>query len=430
MTSAVDNGRATSAANLAAADLATAFRRVRDFTLTLASPLTAEDCQVQSMPDASPTKWHLAHTTWFFETFVLIPHAGYTPRTPAFQYLFNSYYNAVGDRPERAARGLLSRPTLAEVHAYRCEIDAAMGELLGESSAEVERVATIGIHHEQQHQELLLTDIKHAFWCNPLLPSYQAALPPRNASHESSPSAFDWIEHPGGLTEIGWQASGFCYDNEGPVHTVYLEPFALASRLVTSGEYLDFIADGGYKRAELWLSDGWDTIQREAWQAPLYWERNGGDWHEFTLAGMRPLDRSAPVCHVSFYEADAFARWAGYRLPSEFEWEAAAAVVPLAGHFVDRGNLHPLPLDREESSRALQQMFGDVWQWTASPYRPYPRYTPAAGALGEYNGKFMCNQFVLRGGSCATSQSHIRPTYRNFFSPDKRWQFSGLRLAR
>jgi ergothioneine biosynthesis protein EgtB len=391
--------------------------------------LVTEDYVVQSMPDVSPTKWHLAHTSWFFETFLLSPHVpGYTPFDPHFAYLFNSYYVTVGDRHCRQNRGLLSRPTVETVYAYRRHIDQAMLEFLAGLPAaqlrEIEPVIEIGLHHEQQHQELMLTDIKHVFWVNPLRPAYQ----PEPKQHPIEPPPMRWVGFEEGVRAVGHDGSGFAFDNESPRHRVFLEPFNLASRLVTNGEYKQFIADGGYRRADLWLSMGWATVQQEQWTAPLYWIEPEGRWLNHTLYGLRPVGDEEPVCHLSYFEADAYARWAGARLPSEFEWEAASQSVPVAGNFVESGLHHPQVL--AEDGQGLSQMFGDVWEWTRSAYLPYAGYQPPAGALGEYNGKFMCNQFVLRGGSCATPQSHIRPTYRNFFPPDARWQFSGFRLAR
>jgi ergothioneine biosynthesis protein EgtB len=385
-----------------------------------------EDYGLQSMPDCSPPKWHIAHTTWFFETFVLADNEpGFRPHHPQFRYLFNSYYEAVGERWPRPARGLLSRPTVAEVYEYRRVVDERMVALLDsldeQALARLETVIELGLNHEQQHQELLLTDLKHAFGLNPLRPAYAPAAdaPPAGAA-----SPLRWEEHAHGVREIGFAESGFAFDNESPRHRQFLEGFAIASRPVTAGEYLAFIEDGGYERPDFWLSDGWTARQRNVWSAPLYWERDAGGWAVFTLRGLRPLDPAEPVCHVSYYEADAFARWAGARLPTEFEWEVTARPRDVRGNLLDARHFHPAPDD------GRGQWFGDVWEWTASPYAAYPGYRPAAGALGEYNGKFMCNQMVLRGGSCATPAGHVRPTYRNFFPPDARWQFSGLRLAR
>lgn len=405
------------------------YRSIRRTTRKLAEPLSAEDCTIQSMPDASPVKWHLAHTTWFFETFVLESYQpGYRAFDPAYRFLFNSYYNAVGDRPPRPERGLLSRPRLDEVLAYRDHVDAAVLALLagGRVPEEATALIELGLHHEQQHQELVLTDLKHLLSRNPLKPAYHDPYP-RAAT---PPPARRWVTLEGGIHEIGHAGPGFCFDNETPRHRVWLDTFQLATQAVTAGEFIAFIEDGGYRRPELWLSAGWDVVRARGWQAPLYWERRGTDWHAFTLHGEAPVDPHAPVCHVSFYEAEAFARWADARLPTEAEWEQAARQAPLAGNFLDSGRLHPAPLQAAPGAGPLAQMFGDVWEWTRSDYGPYPGFRCAPGAVGEYNGKFMCSQYVLRGGSCATPASHIRATYRNFFPPDARWQFSGLRLAR
>jgi ergothioneine biosynthesis protein EgtB len=402
----------------------------------LCATLAPEDFVVQSMPDASPAKWHLAHTTWFFEEFVLqharTPAGGaYEFHDPGFRYLFNSYYNAVGPMHTRSSRGLLSRPTVQQVLAYRKAVDERMLELLQQGlDPEAERVLTLGFNHEQQHQELLLTDIKHLFSCNPLLPAFAQ---PSARTTRAAP-ALDYKPFDGGLLEIGHRGTGFTFDNELPCHRVFLAPFELANRPITNGEFLDFIRDGGYRNASLWLSDGWATVKGEQWTRPIYWSDTLEQ--EFTLnGGLRELDPQAPACHLSCYEADAFARWAGARLPTEFEWEIAAAEVPRAGNFVESRQWHPVTAPHPTpSGRAnglpLLQMFGDMWEWTQSAYAPYPGYRAAAGALGEYNGKFMVNQLVLRGGSCATPASHIRATYRNFFNPAARWQFSGVRLAR
>ena len=413
----------------ALAELARRYLNVRSTSIALAGPLSAEDCTVQSMPDASPVKWHLAHTTWFFETFVLERHEpDFEAFHPAFRVLFNSYYNTVGDKHPRPQRGLLSRPSRDEVLAYRTHVDAAMADALSEdrkASIDLEALVELGLNHEQQHQELILTDVLHMLSCNPLAPAY-AEREPRARSDASLP--LTWVQFSGGLVEIGHDGKGFAFDNETPRHRQYLEAFALASRPVTNAEYLGFVADGGYRRPELWLSEGWDWVNANRIEAPGYWRRNGGGWQQFTLLGQRALDPAAPVCHLSLFEADAYARWAGARLPTEAEWETAAAEGSLEGHFVDDGVLLPLPaLDR---GTPLAQLFGDVWEWTRSAYSPYPGFRAAAGAVGEYNGKFMCNQNVLRGGSFATPRSHIRATYRNFFPPSARWQFTGFRLAR
>ncbi len=407
--------------------LASRFRAVRDATMALAAPLSAEDCAIQSMPDASPVKWHLAHTSWFFETFVLEPHLpGYRIFAAAFRVLFNSYYNAVGAKHPRPQRGLISRPSLADVHAYRAHVDAATSTLLGDpvAAGRLLELLELGVQHEQQHQELILTDVKHLLSCNPQRPAY---APPRAPGDDAVTPPLEWVHFKAGLFQIGHDGTGFAFDNETPRHRQYLEAFALASRPVSNDEYAAFIGDGGYRRPELWLSEGWDWVQANKIAAPLYWEDDGG-WQQFTLHGMLPLEGDAPVCHVSLFEADAYARWAMARLPTEAEWEVAAAGVPVAGHFVESGALRPRPAGGTDAP--LSQLFGDVWQWTQSAYAPYPGFRPAAGAVGEYNGKFMCNQYVLRGGSCATPRSHIRASYRNFFPAAARWQFSGFRLAR
>jgi len=385
------------------------------------------------MPDASPTKWHLAHTSWFFETFILGPlDPGYREFDPAFAYLFNSYYEAVGPRHPRPARGLLSRPTVDVVGAYRDHVTTAVLRLIERAGAAVWQEAAprleLGLNHEQQHQELILMDIKHVFSLNPLLPSYQAPRP--YALPATAPSGAGWVEFAGGLHEIGHAGPGFAFDNEGPRHKVWLDPFRLRSHPVSCGEYREFILDGGYRRPEFWLSDGWALVQQEGWQAPLYWRLEDGEWRVFTLAGERPIEPSEPICHVSHYEADAFARWMGKRLPTEAEWEIAAAPLDIAGNLGDSRHFHPCPDPAPATPEpALHQMIGDVWEWTGSPYIAYPRFRPAAGAIGEYNGKFMSNQMVLRGGAAVTPTGHIRITYRNFFPPSARWAFSGLRLA-
>ncbi|QNT70007.1 ergothioneine biosynthesis protein EgtB [Defluviicoccus vanus] len=419
-----------------------AYLATRQTTESLAAPLTPEDQTVQAMPDASPTKWHLAHTSWFFETFLLQPFLpGYTSFNPTYGYLFNSYYDAIGERHPRSQRGLLSRPTVAEVLYYRAEVDTAMADLLAaveeDGNGPVASLLRLGIHHEQQHQELILTDILNLFARNPLHPAYRPnreVVGSRGASHRS----LTWIGFPGGVVQIGHpspaassQTSAFAYDNESPRHDVLLRPFRLASRLVTNGEWQAFIDAGGYRRADLWLADGWAAVDSEQWEAPLYWlGTSDGGRRQMTLHGLQELEAEAPVCNVSFYEADAFARWSGKRLPSEAEWEVAAMSASPAGNMLRSGALQPLPAPEPEPGRPpLMQMFGDVWEWTASPYLPYPGYTPASGAVGEYNGKFMCNQMVLRGGSCLTPDEHIRASYRNFFYPYQRWQMSGVRLA-
>ena len=405
------------------------FLAVRETTRRLAAPLSAEDCAIQSMPDASPVKWHLAHTTWFFETFVLARHDPQrAPFDAAFKVLFNSYYNAVGDRHPRPQRGLLSRPALPEVLAYRERIDAEVARLLGRGSLapELLELIELGIHHEQQHQELILTDVKNLLACNPLRPAYQKTWPLTQVRAREA----RWIGFGEGRREIGHDGAGFAFDNEEPRHAVWIHPFEIASHPVTHGDFRRFIEDGGYRRPELWLSAGWDLVSTCGWQAPLYWENIDGAWQTFTLHGMAPIEPNTPVCHVSFFEADAFARWAGARLPTEAEWEVAAASAPREGNFLESGALHPLALREAPPEGTIAQAFGDVWEWTRSDYAPYPGFRLAPGAVGEYNGKFMSNQYVLRGGSCATPASHIRATYRNFCPADARWQFSGVRLAR
>jgi ergothioneine biosynthesis protein EgtB len=401
------------------------FFATRSLTESLASPQSAEDQTVQSMPDVSPTKWHRAHTTWFFETFLLTPSLpGYRAFHPDYGYLFNSYYEGVGARHPRNDRGLLSRPGVEAIAEYRAHVDEAMAVLLDRpSSGSLAGLVELGIQHEQQHQELLLMDIKHVLSRNPLQPAYDAVrLPGPTAA-----PAPTWAEHSAGTYEIGYGQQGFSFDNELPRHRTYLEEFAIAEQVVTCDEWLAFIEDGGYHRPELWLSDGWATVQTERWESPLYWTRRDGGWEEFTLAGPGPVNPAQPVCHLSYYEADAFAHWAGARLPTEAEWEVAAAGLPAQGHFLDQTRLHPAPV---AGPPAPSSPFGDVWQWTSSAYSPYPGFEPAAGAVGEYNGKFMVNQYVLRGGSCVTPPDHVRASYRNFFPPSARWAFTGLRLAR
>ncbi|HEY3049655.1 MAG TPA: ergothioneine biosynthesis protein EgtB [Polaromonas sp.] len=422
-----------------ATDLMGRFQQVRGQTERLAKPLSAEDCQLQSMPDASPAKWHLAHQTWFFETFVLEKfEPGFKPFDAGFRVLFNSYYNGVGDKYPRPQRGLISRPSLPEVLAYRAQINERVLNLLAavktnEDKDELAQLITLGLQHEQQHQELLLTDIKHALSFNPVRPAYAKRWPLAGIH----PQPVRWHRYAAGLVEHGFYAAqdgGFAFDNETPRHRAYIAPFELASRLVTNGEMMAFIADHGYQRPELWLSMGWDWVQAGQHQLPLYWQGNtaaGSDYRNFTLQGWVEVDPNTPACHLSYFEADAFARWAGARLPTEFEWELAARALPAgaSGNFVENAAYHPLP-QQEASHGAPAQMLGDVWEWSQSNYNPYPGYKPWEGLVGEYNGKFMCNQFVLRGGSCATPQSHIRASYRNFFPPEAQWQFSGLRLAR
>jgi ergothioneine biosynthesis protein EgtB len=405
-----------------------AYRHVRDATLRLVKDLGDADLTPQSAEFASPGKWHLAHTTWFFEQFVLAAHGtGYRRFDERFGFLFNSYYNAVGARHERPRRGLLTRPTLGEVLAYRSHVDHAMADLLGARLGDgVGGLVELGLHHEQQHQELILTDLLHLFAQNPLRPPVRPAA--GRADTAGAPPPLNWIALDGGNVEVGHAGPGFAFDNESPRHVVALRPFRLASRAVTNREWIAFIEAGGYADPALWLSDGWDTVQAQGWQAPLYWETadDGRTRLQMTLAGLQPLALEAPVSHVSFFEADAYARWADKRLPTEFEWEVAARGLPVEGNFADLGAGVPCPAP---GGSGLQQMFGDVWEWTASPYIAYPGFRPAPGAVGEYNGKFMNGQYVLRGGSCASPRSHLRAGYRNFFQPGQRWQFSGLRLA-
>ncbi len=413
--------------------LARRLAETRALTLTLAEPLSVEDQVVQPMDDASPTKWHLAHTTWFFETFLAKPYLpGYRPLDDRFAYCFNSYYEAAGPRQPRPQRGLLTRPAHAEVLAYRAHVDAALEAILAGGLAERERsvaeLIELGINHEQQHQELILTDILALFAAEPLRPAYRAA-PPASRPQGEGMSAPRWIAYPGGIRRIGHDGRSFHFDNERPSHEVLLRDFRLASRLVTNAEWLEFMADGGYRTPAHWLSDGWATVKARGWEAPGYWEGEPGEWRQMTLAGLLPIDPAAPVCHISYFEADAFARWAGKRLPTEFEWEAAAADCPVRGNMLGSGALRPLPAPAIGPADRPTQMFGDVWQWTQSAYAAYPGFRAGPGALGEYNGKFMCGQYVLRGASCVTPEGHSRATYRNFFYPHQRWQFTGLRLA-
>ena len=403
------------------------YQRVRQHSLQLAAPLSDEDCGAQSMPDASPVKWHLAHTTWFFETFILETlEDGFAPFHPAFRVLFNSYYNGIGDKHPRAQRGLLTRPGMAQVRAYRADVDARMARLMDSSldPARQERLAmllTLGLQHEQQHQELLLTDVKHLLAQSALFPAYLDAPAARAVAAPGGKAG--WIAFDGGLSEIGHAGDGFCFDNELPRHQQFVAPFELASSLVTNGEYLAFIEAGGYRNASLWLAEGWDWVRSQGLACPLYWQHDGaGNWLEFTLHGLQPLDPERPATHLSLFEADAYAHWAGARLPTEAEWELAAQGAPL-----QCGQLHPAAA---VPGAGLQQLFGHCWQWTSSSYAPYPGYRTAPGALGEYNGKFMLNQYVLRGSSCATPAGHARASYRNFFPAGARWQFTGIRLAR
>ena len=414
------------------------YRKVRDFTARLCRNLQPEDYVVQSMPDVSPTKWHLAHTSWFFETFVVkVWMPRYRSEVPQYAYLFNSYYNAAGDMHRRDLRGLISRPTVAETYRFRESIDECVTKLLEEANeallAEIEPILILGLHHEQQHQELLVTDIKHVFAQNPLYPVFAESAASERADGVA-PQRF--VEFDEATVEIGHDGDGFSYDNEGPRHRALVPAFSLSTRLITNGEYLAFMEAGGYTRPEYWLSLGWTTINEQRWRAPLYWVEHDGAWWNFTLSGFRPVDEAEPVTHVSYFEADAYANWDGARLPTEFEWERATAGLPMTGNFVDDERFHPAPANGDGSppgrsgANTLQQIYGDAWEWTRSAYLPYPGYRAGPGALGEYNGKFMINQMVLRGGSCATSRDHIRPTYRNFFQPEKRWQFTGIRLAR
>jgi ergothioneine biosynthesis protein EgtB len=407
------------------------YARVRGLTERLASPLSAEDQTVQTMPDVSPTKWHRAHVTWFFETFILDEYAtAYEPFDDAYAYIFNSYYEAVGARHPRPERGLLSRPGIEEIARYRSYVDAAMQPLLrNPAQPGLAELITLGLHHEQQHQELLLMDIKHVLARNPLHPVYLSGVPTGPRGH--APKA-GWLEHDGGPVELGHDGQGFGFDNEFPRHTVYLTPFGLADRPVTCGEWMAFMEDDGYRRPEFWLSDGWAVVNSQRWDAPLYWSRDPDDpdrWLQFTLSGFRLVDPDEPVCHVSYYEADAFAHWTGMRLPTESEWETVAAAHGdgdnfLSDDFLDRGAPHPRP------AIDTNALFGDIWEWTSSAYSPYPGFRAAPGAVGEYNGKFMVNQYVLRGGCCATPAGHARATYRNFFPAGARWPFGGVRLAR
>ena len=401
-----------------------AFANIRQQTIQLCLPLVKEDYVIQSVEDVSPPKWHLAHTTWFFETFLLLPHLpGYRAFDLSFHYLFNSYYQRIGQPFPRAMRGLLARPTVERVYQYREYVDEHMMMLLENhpALAELKTVLILGMQHEQQHQELLLMDIKHNFSIDPTFPVYHATVK-RSGQQFNAQSSFTYVA--GGTVEIGSQPGEFCFDNELPRHTYLLKPYELAARLVTNAEYAEFIAAGGYQNPDWWLSDGWDCVNKHHWEAPLYWQKDTHPGHVFTLNGLQKLDPAEPVSHVSFYEADAYARWRECRLPTEVEWEHYAETQAIAGNFLENQYYHPLAANEHK------QLFGDLWEWTASAYLPYPGYRPLSGALGEYNGKFMSNQMVLRGGSCVTPQSHIRASYRNFFQPDKRWQFSGIRLAR
>ena len=422
--------------SVAASTLLSKYQAIRSVTRSLAAPMSAEDQMIQSCPEASPMKWHQAHTTWFFETFILRPFLpDYKPFCEDFRRIFNSYYNSLGDAiPDKASRSFLSRPTLDEVLAFRRYVDDAIETILADpGDGELERRIVLGLNHEQQHQELMLTDIKHALFSNPLRPAYCGTPLTREQGSESPENT--WHDFRGGLVEIGYSpdltnAMDFCFDNETPRHKVYLESFRISGRGVTCREYLNFMADDGYARPEFWLSEGWDAVRREGWRSPLYWERDATDetgWRVFTLKGSQPLSSllETAVCHVSYFEADAFAKWSGCRLPTEQEWEIAAIENPVAGNFLETGRLHP----GASKGAGVEQLFGDCWEWTASPYTAYPGYNAPPGAFGEYNGKFMSGQMILRGGSCVTPASHIRATYRNFFHPATRWQFSGIRLA-
>ena len=402
------------------------YQSVREQTSKLTSHLSAEDSCVQSMPDASPAKWHMAHTTWFFETFLLIPNlTGYQEFDPAYRILFNSYYNAVGEQYSRPDRGLLTRPSLESVRNYRQHVDTAILELMTfDLEPGIWDILELGLHHEQQHQELLLMDIKHLFSRNPTFPAYA----PSSVQGSTAPT-YQFIDYAGRVVSIGSDIGGFSFDNERPRHDTLIHDYQFGSQLVTNGEYLEFMSDDGYTDPLLWLADGWSTVQSGSWHAPLYWHMIDSIWHEFTLSGIRPVDLNEPVVHVSYYEADAYARWSGSRLPTEQEWENSANGLALSGNFVEGGVLHPKPCEGSES-KLPRQMFGDVWEWTTSAYSAYPGFKTPTGAIGEYNGKFMSGQMVLRGGACVTPADHIRPTYRNFFYPANRWQFAGIRLAR
>lgn len=408
----------------ARSDLRERYLHIRRTSMEIARPFSAEDQMLQSMPDASPVKWHLAHTTWFFETFILAPYANsYRTFDSRFKQLFNSYYKQLGSHPNRGTRGLMSRPSLEEVHAFRAWVDGAMSTFLEDPAPESIDLIELGLNHEQQHQELILTDIKHALWSMPLRPERTD-----QTRHEHGAGVpLRWEKVDGGIYNIGHEGSGFFFDNECPRHEVLLQPFQIASRQVTNAEYIEFMRDNGYRRPELWLSDGWDTVNSQGWTAPMYWDKQGEDWFHFTYSGLAELDPAAPVCHVSYFEADAFARWSGARLPREEEWEVAASqsVSSSRGVFLDDKKFHPQPAQGDGP-----QWLGNVWEWTSSPYVAYPGFKPAPGLVGEYNGKFMCNQFVLRGGSCATPSSHIRLSYRNFFPAHARWQFMGIRVAK
>lgn len=405
------------------------YREVRSFTLHLVEPLETEDFVIQPMNNASPTKWHLAHTSWFFETFVLEKYQpGFKSLHPQYAYFFNSYYLQTGVPFSRANRGMLSRPTVKEVFEYRHYVNEQVSNFIENCDDDVweeaAKVMEIGLNHEQQHQELILTDLKYLLAQNPLLPIYRE----KKTNETNNPDILNWISFEEGIIEIGNKGDEFTYDNEYPVHRTFVQNFDLADRLITNQEYLDFISDGGYQRSELWLDEGWGKVKSEEWEAPLYWFKRDDEWFSFTLMGVYTIKMNEPVTHISYYEADAFARWKGCRLPTEQEWEFACGNREIQGNFVGDDVFHPIPPSKNENG--LKQMYGDTWEWTQSSYSPYPGYKPLPGALGEYNGKFMANQYVLRGGSCATSKSHIRKTYRNFFHADARWQFTGIRLAK
>jgi ergothioneine biosynthesis protein EgtB len=412
-------------------DVLLRFRSIREATEAFCQPLAIEDHIPQSMTNASPMKWHLAHTTWFWERFVLTEfEPDFAWRDPAFDHLFNSYYRRVSDPFPRPRRGLITRPTVAEVIAYRADVNQRMERILERTDEKrwdaLRPLVVLGLHHEQQHQELMATDLKHLFSKNPTHPAYHE-LPP--AAGEAKPGEVHWIAWDGGVCPIGYNGGGFCFDNETPRHEQIVAPFEIADRPITNAEYIAFMEDGGYERVELWLDLGWSRILNDGWSHPLYWSRQDGQWMQHTLHGFVPVDPEEPAVHLSYFEVDAFARWAGARLPSEAEWETAAAEAPMEGNFADTGRYHPSPAGPGDG-KTLRQMFGDLWEWTSSSYGPYPGYRPLPGNVGEYNGKFMCNQYVLRGGSCATPLGHVRLTYRNFFQPESRWQFTGVRLAR
>ena len=413
-------------ANLTASSLLNYYQQVRQVSEEICQPLEIEDYVVQSMPDASPIKWHLAHTTWFYEAFILVPNLpDYKVFNPQFNYLFNSYYESVGERIAADRRGTLSRPTVAEVYRYRNCVNEAMTALIAKfaDNSAIRSAIILGLNHEQQHQEFLLTNIKHIFALNPLKPVYSPQLSPHNSQ---TGRELHWLTYPAGLTQIGYSGEEFAFDNETPRHQVYLQSYRLASRLVTNGEYLEFINAGGYNNPDYWLAEGWQTKRSQNWQAPLYWDKIDGQWQIETLTGIHPVNEYEPVCHVSFYEADAYARFRGTRLPTEAEWENATHNIPVTGNLLETGLLHPTPA---QDNQQLQQMFGDVWEWTQNTHNAYPGFRPLEGIFGEYNQRLMCNRLVLRGGSCVTPQSHIRPSYRNFYPPATRWQFTGIRLA-